>query len=196
MCVKSSVWPVASSIETSRLTLEPLRVEHAEEMVSVLDDEGLYQFIGGRPTTLQELRETYGRQAVGQSPDGARGWLNWIVRDRATGSVVGTVQATLHYAGGSMSAQVAWIIGARHQGRGYAKEAAAGMFSWLRGQYVRDFTAHIRSDHAASIAVARHLGLRVTDRLMDGELVWVSEREVVKDIATHRWPQSTRSILA
>ena len=174
MGVNSSPWPVGRTIETARLTLEPLRINHADEMVSVLDDEGLYEFTGGQPMTLDELRDRYAIQAVGHSPDGAQGWLNWIVRQRATGLVIGTVQATLHDAGGALTAELAWVIGSRHQGSGFAKEAAAAMLIWLRGHRVGSFTAHIRPDHAASIAVARHLGLSIIDTVIDGEISWAS----------------------
>lgn len=94
--MKPSRWPRASTIRTPRLTLEPLAIEHAEEMASLLDDLSLYEFTGGSPSTLEQLRDTYTRQVVGRSPDGARGWLNWIVRRAATGSALGTLQATLH----------------------------------------------------------------------------------------------------
>ena len=47
--------------------LEPLRVEHADEMVAVLDDPQLHTYIGGgAPATLDELTATYARQVVGQ----------------------------------------------------------------------------------------------------------------------------------
>ena len=39
----------------ARLTLEPLRVDHAPAMVEVLADPALYEFTGGRPPTLDEL---------------------------------------------------------------------------------------------------------------------------------------------
>jgi hypothetical protein len=51
--------PVATSIATARLTLEPLAVAHAAEMVDVLTDPALYTFIGGGPPTLDELRERF-----------------------------------------------------------------------------------------------------------------------------------------
>ena len=89
-------WPRAESTETARLTLEPLRAEHAEEVAPVFDDESLHEYIGGQPETVEQLRDRYARLAAGQSPDGRQGWLNWIARRRETGDVVGTVQATLH----------------------------------------------------------------------------------------------------
>jgi RimJ/RimL family protein N-acetyltransferase len=158
-------------VQTPRLTLEPLRVEHAEEMVAVLGDPRLHEFTGGQPKSLDELRQTYRRRVVGQSSDGAQGWLNWTVRLKANGAAIGTVQATLRQGDAAI---LAWTIGSEHQGHGFAKEAAAAMAGWLRRNQVERFTAHIRPDHAASIAVAHHLGLRETNELIDGELTWVS----------------------
>ena len=44
----------------------PLRVQ-----APLLDDPGLYMFIGGEPASLPELRERYRRQAVGGTRDGS-----------------------------------------------------------------------------------------------------------------------------
>ena len=166
-------WPTAAPIETPRLTLEPLRVDHADEMHAVLDDPALHTYIGGKPPTNDRLRRRYAIQTRGHSPDGTQGWLNWIARDRETGKAVGTVQATLtRTADARLQAEVAWVIGVGHQGRGYAKEAAAAMVDWLRGQKADTLTAHIHPDHRASIAVATHLGLTATDLVEDGEIVW------------------------
>ena len=192
--VDPGAWPVATVIETERLRLEPLRVDHAMELAAVLDDERLHQFIGGRPATEAELRSRYASLVAGWSPDGSQGWLNWVVRERGagTGSVagaglgsavgtgvgagvgvaVGTVQATLWFEG-KLAAEIAWVIATRYQGRGYAKEAAAAMIAWLGQQGVRAFIAHIHRDHAASSGVARYLGLRPTEVVEDGEVRWV-----------------------
>lgn len=168
-------WPHAELIETARLRLEPLRVEHAEEMTSVLDDQSLHEYTGGHPDTSGQLRARYARQVAGQSADGTQGWLNWIIRDRETEAVLGTVQATLYdAAGGGTSAEIAWVIASARQRQGYAKEAASGMVGWLRQRGVDVFIAHVHSGHAASIAVSRHLGLRATDVINDGEIRWTS----------------------
>jgi len=72
------------------LVLEPLQVEHAEEMAPLLNDPALHSFIGGSPETLAELVQRYARQVRGHSPDGSQQWLNWIVRRVDTGEAVGT----------------------------------------------------------------------------------------------------------
>ena len=165
-------WPAAEPIQTRRLTLEPLRVDHAGEMREVLGDLALYAYTGGKPPSLDELRTRYAMQAVGRSPDGRHGWLNWIARDRDSGAAVGTVQATLNRAAGKLEAEIAWITGVPYQGHGFAIEAATGMVEWLRDHGVQAFTAHIHPGHTASMGVARRLGLTATDVIEGGETRW------------------------
>jgi RimJ/RimL family protein N-acetyltransferase len=159
-------------LTTDRLVLEPLRPEHADEMVGVLSDPALYSHTGGSPASLEELRERYERQVLGRSADGSQRWLNWILRERATGRAAGYVQATVE--GGS--ADVAWVVGREFQGRGFAREGAAAMVAWLRGDGVETITAHIHADNVASQRVARAIGLVPTDEHGDGEVCWEMPR--------------------
>jgi RimJ/RimL family protein N-acetyltransferase len=46
------------------------------------------------------------------------------------------------------------------------------MVGWLDAQHVSSVTAHIHPEHAASAAVASSAGLRPTDVIEDGEVVW------------------------
>jgi RimJ/RimL family protein N-acetyltransferase len=147
--------------------LEPLRPEHADELAPVLDDVSLHRFIGGEPLGVEELRARFERLARGHPTDH---WLNWLVRERATEGAVGYVQATVKEG----CAEVAWVIGSAHQGRGFAKEAVALMADWLYERGVSCLRANIHPDHAASIAVARSIGLAPTDVIVDGEVRWES----------------------
>ncbi len=153
-----------------RVALEPLRAEHAEEMWQLLDDARLHRFTGGVPDTREELGRRYERQARGRSPDGRARWLNWIVRRREDGRAIGFVQATVTEAAPAPEAALAWTIAAPYQGQGYAAEAARAMAALLRADGIERLTAHIHPDHAASIAVARALGLDPTSDVVDGEI--------------------------
>ena len=172
MVTSEATWPTAEVLETERLVLEPLRIDHATELAPILKDESLHNFIGGRPATLTELRKRYTRQVAGHSADGAQGWLNWVVRHRSSGVAVGTVQATLQVAG-ELTAEVAWVVASPHQRQGYAKEAAAAMADWLRLHGVERLVAHVHPEHEASVSVARHLGLVPTETVDDGEVRWI-----------------------
>jgi RimJ/RimL family protein N-acetyltransferase len=150
----------AVPLRSERLALEPLAAAHADELAPLLDDPGLHAFTGGQPLHLDALRERYARL------EGAEDRLNWIVR--AGADAVGYVQATVE----GEAADVAWVIGTAHQGRGYAREAAAAMVAWLRAQGVRRIAANIHPEHAASIAIARHLWLEPGAARADGEIRW------------------------
>jgi RimJ/RimL family protein N-acetyltransferase len=160
------------ALEGERLVLEALQAAHADEMAPVLDDPALHMFIGGEPATHEQLRSRYAKQVVGGLADGAERWLNWVARDRSSGDAVGYVQATVTTQVGRRCADVAWVIGVAHQGRGYAREAAQLMTDWLRGQGVDVVTAHVHPDHHASNAVARRIGLHPTSTIVDGEVRW------------------------
>ena len=155
---------------TDRLRLEPLRVEDADEMVEVLADARLYEFTGGSPPDVEELRRRYRIQVAELSPDGRETWLNWVVRLRSDGTAIGYVQATLERA--SADAEVAWVVGRAWQGQGYASEAVASMVTALRAAGTRRLVAHVKKDHLASRRVAERAGLSPTGTVVDHEEEW------------------------
>lgn len=157
----------AESIETDRLTLVPLAVEHAGEMAEVLADPGLHEYIGGQPLSSQALRARYERLVAG-SPDHEVSWLNWVIRSRETGRLVGTVQATVDPRG----AEIAWVVSTPWQGQGIAREAARALVIWLESHAVGTIVAHVRPGHLASVAVATAAGFVPTDVVHDGEVQW------------------------
>lgn len=168
---KISTWSEDSSIVTDRLLLSPLVVDNAAEMVDVLADPALHEFTGGRPATLDELRDRYQSLVLGSGLAAER-WLNWIVRRRDDNVAVGTVQATVMDLDKHPVAYVAWTIGTGWQRRGYATEATIALVQWLVERGVDSISAHIHPKHAASAAVSTRAGLRPTAEAVDGEVVW------------------------
>lgn len=154
------------------LTLEPLRVEHAEAMASALDDPALHTVIGGRPASADELRVRYARQLRGPA-DPSEEWCTWVVRDGAGGPLVGYVQATL--TGSGACAELAWVVGTPWQGRRVARRAAALVLAEVGRRGAEVVVAHVRPGHAPSEAVARSLGMTPTSVLVDGETRWSLE---------------------
>ena len=156
-------------LETDRLTLEPLGPEVAPEMVAVLADASLYTFIGGGPPTVDELAARYRGWARG-APRRDDAWHNWVVRLADDGQAIGHVQATVIDDG--READIAWVIGTRWQGRGYASEAAQALVEWLEAGGTTTITAHVHPGHAASARVAANAGLERTTDVENGEIVW------------------------
>lgn len=165
-------WPIASPILARRLSLEPLTPNHAIEMVDVLAAPALYEYTGGQPPSLPELTERYVRQSAGCSPDGAQGWLNWIVRLRESGAAIGFTQATLSHAKVGLVANLAWLVSPRHQGKGYASESARSMGEWLKDRQIAHLVAFISPENRSSAGVARQLGMHRTSAKVDGEFRW------------------------
>jgi RimJ/RimL family protein N-acetyltransferase len=157
---------------TERLVIEPLTRTDAAELFDVLNDPGLHRFTGGAPLPVPALVERYGRLESRRSPDGTAVWCNWVLRERASGIPLGTLQATLPARGPAAGpAEVAWVVGRASQGRGYAREAATSLVGRLRraGWTV---VAHIHPQHGASERVAHAAGLRPTPDRVDGEVRW------------------------
>lgn len=167
-------WPAAQSLSSADLILEPLQVEHAEEMAPLLDDARLHIYIGGEPALLGRLRDRYRRQVVGRSIDGSQLWFNWVLRRQDTGHGVGYVQATVSTENDAVIAEIAWVVASEHQGHGYARQAAAAMAKWLREAGAERIIAHVHPDHPASIAVAAGIGMSPTETVLDGEVRWAT----------------------
>lgn len=166
-----SVQPDGSEeLVTSRLRLEPLREEHAAEMVSVLSHAELYEFTGGFAPSLADLARRYRLQVSG--PGGSdEVWRNWILRESEGSRAAGFVQATI-VAG---EADVAWLVGHDFQGQGYGAEAATALCEWLTSTGVQRLTAHIHPGHTASQRIAAAVGLNRTGAVdEDGEEIWAS----------------------
>ncbi|MFJ8645302.1 GNAT family N-acetyltransferase [Streptomyces sp. NPDC093546] len=175
-----NLWPAAAPLQGPRVLLEPLAITHAEEAAEILGDERLHTWIGGTPPTREELERRYRRQAVGHSPDGRQGWLNWMLRRRIDGQLIGTVQATLYRPSPDglgpspdrVEAELAWVVGHAFQGAGYGKEGASTMVLWLRTQGVAGFVAHVHPGHGASAGIASALGMKPTGEVHDSEVLW------------------------
>jgi RimJ/RimL family protein N-acetyltransferase len=164
--------PKAVVLTTERLLLEPLSVDHVDELAPLLDDVRLHHFTGGAPADVAALRSLVERQVVGHSPDGSEEWLNWVARRRVDGRAVGTLQAGVSVTESGPVAAVAWVTAVPHQGQGYAKEGAQAVADHLRSRGRMTLVAYVHPGHIASMAVARSIGLQATDVVVDGEVCW------------------------
>lgn len=158
--------PDGQSVVT--VALEPLQVEHVDEMLTVLADQELYGFTGGEPPSREALATRY-RAQVGGSGRHEELWCNWIVRRTDSGEAVGFVQATVVHG----VADIAWLVGRHHQGQGFAVRAVRAMIAELESSGVASFTAHIHVDHRRSQNVASAVGFERSGAVDDdGEEIW------------------------
>jgi RimJ/RimL family protein N-acetyltransferase len=157
-------------ISTPRLDLVPLIAADADDLFPLLDDPALGHFTGETPPAdVEAVRAGFAMWEARRSPDGAELWLNWVVRLREDARAIGHVQATV----GDGDAAIAWTIGTAFQRQGFATEAGHALIAWLRDTLsVPSVVGSIHPDNIASQTAARRVGLRPTDRLHEGEVVW------------------------
>ncbi|RLP73221.1 N-acetyltransferase [Mycetocola tolaasinivorans] len=161
-----------STFSTARLDAEPLTPDHATEAFDVLNSIELHRYIGGEPLTHEALTARYARLSAGSPADVSDVWANWLLRERVSGHLIGTVQATISVDQGS--AAIAWVVGVEFQRRGFASEAARGLVEWLSTHGIARLEAYIHPENLGSNGVAQALGLERTGLFEDGEEIWRS----------------------
>jgi ribosomal-protein-alanine N-acetyltransferase len=150
-----------TSLQTDRLSLEPLVPEHAEKLFALLSDARLYEYLDAAPPeSVSVLEQRYRRWSAGRSPDGSEVWLNWAARLRGTDDYVGWFQATI----GADDAQIAYLVFVPFQRQGYALEASDAVVRHITvDRNVKKIRATADPKNTASIELAKALGLSVTD---------------------------------
>ena len=159
-----------ATIKADRLHLTPMMASHAEVMFPILSDKELYRFTEDEPPESEMALETsYRKLESRKSPDESQLWLNWLVNLGEDDTPIGYVQATVS----ESDADIAWVIGLKWQGDGYASEAVGALVKWLRAKGVKAIRCCIKPNHVASQRVASNAGLTKSDLVEDGEDVWI-----------------------
>ncbi|MBW4594003.1 MAG: GNAT family N-acetyltransferase [Brasilonema angustatum HA4187-MV1] len=148
-----------TTLETSRLLLEPLVESHAVHIYRQLQDERLYQFIPQEPPiSLQVLQTRYRVLSSRLSPDGQEAWLNWAFRLRQFETYIGTLEATVYV---NKIAAIAYMIFPAFWQQGYAKEGCLRLLNHLFNDYqVNIVAAEIDTRNIASIELIKSLGFK------------------------------------
>jgi ribosomal-protein-alanine N-acetyltransferase len=144
------------TIETRRLNLEPQTVEHAAEMFGVLADPSIYEFESEPPRSRDWLTKRFQLLESRHSPDGMEQWLNWVVRLRASGRLLGYVQATVRR---DSQALIAYEMNSAFWGQGFGQEAVGAMIGELSKTYdVSVAVAVFKKSNFRSRRLLRRLG--------------------------------------
>lgn len=113
-----------------RLRIEPLSTGHLDELAPVLRHPAVYEHIDDEVPSPEVFKLGLERALAGPPPDRAeQTWLNYLVREAASGEMLGRLEATVH----DGLAEVAFLFGPAHWGRGYVHEGLA----WLHGEVTR-----------------------------------------------------------
>jgi len=150
-------------LETARLRLRGHRLADFEDLVTLWGNPEVTRFIGGKPSTREEVWARLARN------NGLWSLLNrgpWAVEEKETGAYVGGVgfydgkrEITPSLAG---MAEVGWALSPRVHGKGYATEAVQAALAWGDAHLgVLPIVCIIDPENLPSIRVAEKAGFRV-----------------------------------
>ena len=156
-------------VETARLTLRPWSDEHLGALAVINADPEVTRYLGGRPFGPAESAALSERLVAHWE---RYGYGLWAVVERGSGE-------TLGFAGLSHpvfipelagEVEVGWRLDRGAWGKGYATEAGVEAIRWAFGELgLARVVAIIDPDNAASLAVARKLGLAPSGRVVHPE---------------------------
>ena len=155
-------------IETDRLLLEPLRVEHAEQMFSGLANINLYENLPEEPpATLHELRKRFQFLVAGADPSGNEEWLNYVLVGKKTRLPIGYTQATIRT---NAPCLIAYLIFQPHWRRGYGSEAVSASVDHIFSHFnIDSIDAYIDTRNVASHGLVSKLGFQYFEKIKDAD---------------------------
>jgi RimJ/RimL family protein N-acetyltransferase len=143
------------TVSTDRLLLRAFAADDFDAYAAIMADPIVTRFLGegrplSRPDAWRQLAMILGHWAL-------RGFGLWAVQERSTGRLLGRIGC--QEPEGFPAFEVAYVLAADAQGRGYAREGAAAALRFAREDLGhRAITSIIRPANTASIRVATSLG--------------------------------------
>ena len=152
----------APAIETDRLVLRAHAVEDFPDCLALWTDPEVTRFIGGKPSTREEVWARLLRYAGHWA---LLGFGYWVVAEKATGRFLGEVgfadfKREIEPSLDGMP-EIGWVLASHSHGRGYATEAVRAALAWGEGHFGPIRTACIIApENGPSIRVAERCGYR------------------------------------
>lgn len=167
-------WP----LETARLTLRPFVADDYEAMYAMQSDAEVARYLYGDPRSEDETRDLLTKKIAAARWTSEGDWLSAAVVERASGTTVGDLG--LHWLSErDRTAEVGFIFDPRHQGKGFATEAAHALVDWaFTSAGFHRVIGRLEARNTASARVLEKLGMRLEAHLVENEWVkgeWQSE---------------------
>ena len=148
------------NINTNRLTLVPLSMEHLETAYAYSSDPALTKYMMFLPVDSIEETKKFIEDSQRELCKDVPGYYEFAVLlgKKHIGSV------NLYFDTAPDLGELGWLFLPEHQGHGYATEAAKGLLEWARDALgIRRFIAHCDAENLPSQGVMRRLGMVLTD---------------------------------
>ena len=159
---------VAPMLETERLCLRAHRADDHADCMAIWSDPRVTRYIGGNPSSGEEVWKRVLRYAGLWS---LLGYGFWAVEEKATGRYVGDIgcadfKRDMTPALDGML-EWGWAFAAQAHGKGYATEALLASMDWAQANLDQQrMVCIIAPDNLASIRVAEKAGFRLWQNTM------------------------------
>jgi RimJ/RimL family protein N-acetyltransferase len=183
-------WPV----ETARLTLRPFAAEDFDALHAMRGNPEVVRYLYDEPFSPDRTRDLLTRRIAATSWAAEGDWLGAVAVERESGIVVGEV-GLFWVSERDRTAEIGFIFDPRHQGKGFATEAARALVDWAFGTAVMHrVIGRTEARNIASSRVLEKLGLRLEANFVENE--WVKgewQSELVYAILDREWAGRSRS---
>ena len=145
-----------AELVTERLGLRPLRESDLDALAAIYADPAVMRFLGG-PRTREDTRTRLGWIIAAHREQGYGLWATTL---RADGALIGRCGILVQDIEGAQEHEIAYLLGSKWLGNGYATEAAAAIRDHARSHLGFDrLISLIGPENAASKAVALRIGM-------------------------------------
>ena len=156
------------TLHSERLLIAPVCGAFAERSFALYEDPSLYEWISlNRPRSIESLRADWQRMETPLSPDGKEAWLCWQLQCKASGHVIGMVDANVNIAG--VATNLGYYIFTPHWRKGYALEACSRVMEHLVDHGAHTVFATVTVGNVASKNLLLKLGFDYHQLLTDND---------------------------
>lgn len=145
-------------LETERLTLRRHQVSDFEASCRLWGSDAVSRYIGGRPSTREEVWSRLLRYAGHWD---LLGYGYFAVVDKQSGTMIGEVGlADFHRAIEPQlkEPEAGWVLHPDHHGRGFGAEALTAVLAWADARNMKRTCCLIDPENAPSLRLAQRLG--------------------------------------
>ena len=176
--------PPFAPLATERLTLRPLRASDAEELHRLVNDWAVVRMLSRLPFPYpRELTDEWIASTTRQIASGTGYHLAITGQDAGQEMIVGCIGLRLDFK--PRTGNLGYWVGRRFWGHGVATEAAGRLSRWALANLDLDrLEAHVAEDNAASAAVLRRIGFRMSGTGRERFLARGGEHPVLRFQAT------------
>ncbi|MET0646105.1 MAG: GNAT family protein [Pyrinomonadaceae bacterium] len=148
-----------TKIESERLVLRSTADEDLAPFLAYLNDPEVARYQSWVSYTEQQAREVIERQK-GVEPGTPGQWFTFAAELKETGKMIGHVALSVK-GDDHRQAEIGFTFAREYQGRGLAREAAAGVLDYAFGVLeLHRVTAVADCENARSVALLERLGMR------------------------------------